>query len=153
VKEANRRTQGIKPACGYERSLVLARTSERKGEPPLKEHATAPRLCTLSASSLPVDQHEGLVPHTMQPARWSLRARNPHRHLHQCRVFSTAEPVPRLEAAPRVTQQCQLGTAVMGQSAAGVGTAVDVAKSGSAITAATDGRKQRSNHAQARILS
>jgi hypothetical protein len=89
----------------------------------------------------------------MQPARWSLRARNPHRHLHQCRVFSTAEPVLRLEAAPRVTQQCQLGTAVTGQSAAGVGTTVDVAKSGPAITAATDGRKQRSNHAQARVLS
>jgi hypothetical protein len=27
-----------------------------------------------------------------------------HRHLRQCRVFSTAEPVPRLEAALRVTQ-------------------------------------------------
>jgi hypothetical protein len=39
-----------------------------------------------------------------------------------------------------------LGAAVMGQSAAGVGTTVDMTKSGPAITAATDGRKQRSDH-------
>jgi hypothetical protein len=145
--------QGMKPPCGYKRSLILARTSGRKIEPPRREHATAPQLCTLSASSLPVDQQEGPVPHTVQPARWSLRARKPHRHLRQCCVFSTAEPVPQLKAAPRVTQQCQLSAAVTGQSVAGVGTAVDVAKSGPTIAAATDGRKQRSNHPQARVLS
>jgi hypothetical protein len=93
-----------------------------------------------------VDQHESPVPPTMQSARRSLRARKLHRHLRQCRVFSTVELVPRLEAALRVTQQCQLGAAVMGQSATGLGTAVDVAKSGPAITGAIDGRKQRSDH-------
>jgi hypothetical protein len=76
VKEANRRTQGLEPPCGYKRSLILAGTSGQKSEPPRREHATAPRLYTL-----PVDQHEGPVPHTMQPARWSLRARKPHHHL------------------------------------------------------------------------
>jgi hypothetical protein len=60
--------KGMKPPCGYKRSLILAGTSGRKGEPPRREHETAPRLCTLSASSLPVDQHEGPVPPTMQPA-------------------------------------------------------------------------------------
>jgi hypothetical protein len=73
--------QGIKPPCGYKRSLILAGTSGRKGEPPRREHATTPRLCTLSASSLLVDQHEGSVPPTMQPARRSLRARKLHCHL------------------------------------------------------------------------
>jgi hypothetical protein len=136
----------MKPPCGYKGSLILAGTSGRKGEPPRRERATAPRLCTLSTSSLPVDQHEGPVPPTMQPARRSLCARKLHRHLRQCRDFSTAEPVPRLEAAPRVTQQCQLGAAVTGQSVAGVGTTVDVAKSGPTIAATTDGRKQRSDH-------
>jgi hypothetical protein len=153
AKKANRRMRGMKPPCGYKRSLVLAGTSGRKSEPPRREHATAPRLCTLSASSLPVDQHKGPVPHTMQLALWSLRARKPHRHLRQCCVFSTAEPVPRLEAAPRVTQQCQLSAAVTSQPVAGVGTTVDMAKSGPAITAPTDGRKRRSNHPQARVLS
>jgi hypothetical protein len=41
----------------------------------------------------------------------------------------------------------------MGQSAAGGGAAVDMAKSGSAVIAAADGRKQRSNRLQARVPS
>jgi hypothetical protein len=113
----------------------------------------APRLCTHSASSHLVGQHEGPSPHVMQPAQRLLRARKPHRHSRQCRVFSTAEPVPRLEAALRVTQQCQWSATITGQSAAGRGTTVDMAKSGPAVIAAADGRKQRSNHLQARVPS
>jgi hypothetical protein len=45
-----------------------------------------------------------------------------------------------------VTQQCQLSAAITGQSAAGVGAAVDMAKGGPAITTATDEREQHSNH-------
>jgi hypothetical protein len=82
-----------------------------------------------------------------------LRARKLHRHSRQCRVFLTAEPVPRLEAALCVTQQCQLSATITGQSAAGIGATVDMAKSGPAVIAAADGRKQRSNHLQARTLS
>jgi hypothetical protein len=67
----------------------------------------------------------------------------PHRHLRQCRVFSTMEPMLRLEAALRVTQQCQLSATIMGQSAAGGGTTIDMAKSGPAVIATTDKRKQR----------
>jgi hypothetical protein len=52
-----------------------------------------------------------------------------------------------------VTQQCQLSATITGQSAAGIGTTVDMAKSEPAVIAATDGQKQRSNHLQARILS
>jgi hypothetical protein len=51
-----------------------------------------------------------------------------HRHLRQCRAFSIAEPVPRLEAALRVTQQCQLSATITGQSAAGGGVTVDMPK-------------------------
>jgi hypothetical protein len=61
--------------------------------------------------------------------------------------------VPRLEAALRVTQQCQLSATITGQSAAGIGATVDMAKSGPTVIAETDGRKQRSNHLQARILT
>jgi hypothetical protein len=73
--------------------------------------------------------------------------------LRQCRVFSTAEPVPRLKAALRVTQQCQLSATITGQSAAGRGATVDMAKSGPTVIVATDVWKQQSNHLQARILS
>jgi hypothetical protein len=52
-----------------------------------------------------------------------------------------------------VTQQCQLSAAIMGHSAAGIGTTVDMTKGELTVIAATDVRKQRSNHLQARILS
>jgi hypothetical protein len=52
-----------------------------------------------------------------------------------------------------VTQQCQLSATITGQSAAGIGVTVDMAKSGPTVIAATDVRKRRSNHLQARILS
>jgi hypothetical protein len=75
----------------------------------------------------------------------------PHRHLHQCRAFSTAEPVPRLEATLRMAQQCQSSTTIMGQSPAGGGVTVDMAKSGPVVMAAADERRQRSNRLQARV--
>jgi hypothetical protein len=71
----------------------------------------------------------------------------------ECRASSTAELVPRLEAALRMTQQCQLKATAMGQTAAGVGTTVSMAKSGPAVIAAADERKQRSNRLKARVPS
>jgi hypothetical protein len=50
-------------------------------------------------------------------------------------------------------QQCQPSTSVTGQSAAGEGATVDMAKSGPAVMAAVDGRKQQSNHLQAHVPS
>jgi hypothetical protein len=46
-----------------------------------------------------------------------------------------------------------LSTTIMGQSAAGGGAAVDMAKSGPTVIAAVDGRKRRSNRLQARVPS
>jgi hypothetical protein len=75
-----------------------------------------------------------------------------HRPLRQYRAFSTAEPEPRLEATLRMAQQCQPSTTVTGQSVAGEGMTVDMAKSGPTIMAA-GGRKQQSNHLQAHVPS
>jgi hypothetical protein len=44
----------------------------------------------------------------------------------------------------RITQQCQPGTSVMGQSTAGEGATVDMARNGPAVMAVAGGRKQRS---------
>jgi hypothetical protein len=55
-----------------------------------------------------------------------------HRHSHHYRVSSTVEPVPRLEATPRMTQQRQPGATV------------NTAKNGPAVMAVAGGRKQRS---------
>jgi hypothetical protein len=76
-----------------------------------------------------------------------------HRHLRQYRAFSTAEPVPRLKATPRMAQQCQPGASVTGQSAAGEGATVDMAKSGPAVMTAAGGRKQQLNRLQAHVPS
>jgi hypothetical protein len=68
-----------------------------------------------------------------------------HRHSRHYRASSTAEPVPRLEATLRMTQQCQPGPPVTGQLAAGEGAMVDTARNGPAVMAVADGRKQRSS--------
>jgi hypothetical protein len=66
-----------------------------------------------------------------------------HRHSRHYRASSTAEPVPQLEATLRMTQQCQPGTSVTGQSAAGEGATIDTARNGPAVMAVAGGRKQR----------
>jgi hypothetical protein len=43
-----------------------------------------------------------------------------------------------------MAQQCQLGTSITGQSAAGEGATVDAAKNGAAVMAVAGGQKQRS---------
>jgi hypothetical protein len=59
----------------------------------------------------------------------------------------------RLEATLRMAQQCQPSTSITGQSAAGEGAMVDMAKSGPAVMAAAGGRKQRSSRLQAHVPS
>jgi hypothetical protein len=61
--------------------------------------------------------------------------------------------MPRLEATMRIAQQCQPSASITGQSIAGEGTTVDMAKSGPAVMAAAGRRKQQSNHLQAHVPS
>jgi hypothetical protein len=61
--------------------------------------------------------------------------------------------VPRLEATLRMAQQCQPSTPITGQSAAGEGATIDMAKSGPAVMAVAGGRKQRSSRLQAHVSS
>jgi hypothetical protein len=68
-----------------------------------------------------------------------------HCHSRHYRASSTAEPVPRLEATLRMTQQCQPGTSVMGQSAAGEGATVGTTRNGPTVMAVAGGRKQWSS--------
>jgi hypothetical protein len=67
-----------------------------------------------------------------------------HRPSCHYRASSTVEPVQRLEATLHMTQQCQPGAPVTGQSAAGEVATVDAAKNGPAVMAVAGGRKQRS---------
>jgi hypothetical protein len=61
--------------------------------------------------------------------------------------------VPRLKATPCMAQQCQPGASVTGQSAAGEGATVDMAKSGPTVMVKAGGRKQQSNRLQAHVPS
>jgi hypothetical protein len=45
-----------------------------------------------------------------------------------------------------MTQQCQPGASITGQSAAGEGVTIDAAKNGPTVMAVAGGRKQRSRH-------
>jgi hypothetical protein len=76
-----------------------------------------------------------------------------HRHSRHYCASSTAEPVPRLEATLRMTQQCQPSTSVMGQSAAGEGATVDTTRNGPAVMTVAGGRKKRSSRQRAHVPS
>jgi hypothetical protein len=136
AKKANRRTRGMQPPHGYKRSPIFAETGGQKGGLPRDRHPTAPQPCALSASTISGG------PAQRKRARMSCNRRAGYdvqratATCTECRASSTVEPIPQLEAALRMTQQCQLKVTAMGQSAAGVGTTVGMAKSGPAVTAA-----------------
>jgi hypothetical protein len=106
--------------------------------------------CTLSTSTHPAWRPRPTRHVTGTPVATCEKL---HRHLRQYRAFSTAEPVPQLEATLRMAQHCQPSTSVTGQSAAGEGATVDMAKSGLAVMAAAGGRRQQSNCLQAHVPS
>jgi hypothetical protein len=110
----------------------------------------SPPRCTPSASTHPAWRPRPTRHETGAPVTTCEKL---HRHLRQCRAFSTAETVPRLEATLHMAQQCQPSTSVTGQSAARGGATVDMAKSGPAVMAAAGERKQQSNHLQAHVPS
>jgi hypothetical protein len=141
-KKPNRRTRCAQLPSGYEHSFTFAQTSGRKGGPPCRRHATAPRRRTLSTSTRPAWRPRPTRHVTGAPVTTCKKL---HRHLRQYRGLSTAEPIPRLEATLRMTRQCQPSTSVTGQSAVGEGATVDTARNGPVLMAVAGGRKQRSS--------
>jgi hypothetical protein len=141
-KKPNRRARCAQLPSGYEHSSTFTQTSERKGGPPCRRHATAPRGRTLSTLTRPSWRPRPTHHVTGAPVATCKKL---HRHSHHYRASLTAEPVPRLEATLRMTQQCQPGTSVTGRSAAGEGTMVNTARNGPAVMAVAGGRKQRSS--------
>jgi hypothetical protein len=100
-------------------------------------------VCTLSTSTRPAWRPRPTRHVTGAPVATCKKL---HRHSRHYRASSTVEPVPRLEATLRMTQQCQPGPSVTGQSATGEGATVDTARNGPAVMAVAGGRKQRSSH-------
>jgi hypothetical protein len=149
-KKPNRRARCAQLPSGYEHSSTFAQTSEQKGGPLCRRHATAPRGRTLSTSTR--------LAWRPRPTRHVTGApvtayKKPHRHSRHYRASSTAKPVPRLEVTLRMTQQCQPGTSVTGQSATGEGATVDTTRNGPAVMTVAGGRKQPSRSQQAHAPS
>jgi hypothetical protein len=108
---------------------LLPRPTGGRGGQPCRRHATAP-----SGRASPTPNTPAWRP---RPTRHSTGApdaacKQPHRHLRHHRASSIAEPIPRLEATQRTTQQRQPDAAV------------NAAKSGPTVMTVAGGREQRS---------
>jgi hypothetical protein len=120
----------VRPAVTSDSPLLPRPTGERGGQP-CRRHATAP-----SGRTSPAPNTLAWRP---RPTRHATGAPNAscmqlHRHLRHYRASSTAEPIPRLEATQRTTQQRQPGTTV------------NTAKCGPAVMAVAGGQEQRPRH-------
>jgi hypothetical protein len=130
----NRRSQTAawgahnRPAVTSDPPLLPRPTGERGGQP-CRRHATAP-----SGRASPTPNAPAWRPRPMRHANGAPDAacKQPHRHLRHHRASSIAEPIPRLEATQRTTQQRQPDAAV------------NAAKSGPAVMTVAGGREQRS---------
>jgi hypothetical protein len=140
-KKPSRHARCAQLPSGYKHSSTFAQTSGRKGGQPCRRHATAPSGRAPSTPTRPAWRPRPTRHATGAPVATCEQLHRPSRHY---RASLTAEPVPRLEATLRMTQQCQPGTSITGQSAAGGGATVDTAENGPTVMAVAGGRKQRS---------
>jgi hypothetical protein len=128
-KKPNHRARCMQPPSGYKRSSTFAgpageRADSRAGSMQPRQVGAPLRLPT----------HPAWRPRPTRHATGALVAacEQLHRHLHYYHASSTVEPVPRLEATLRMTQQCQPSTMI------------NTAKNGPAVMAVAGGKEQRS---------
>jgi hypothetical protein len=117
-----------RPAVTSDPPLLPRPTGGRSGQP-CRRHATAP-----SGHASPTPNAPAWRPRPTRHATGAPDAacRQLHRHLRHHRASSVAEPMPRLEATQRTTQQRQPGATV------------NAAESGPAVMTVAGGREQRS---------
>jgi hypothetical protein len=130
-KKPNHRARCMQPPSGYEHSSTFAQTSGRKGGQPCRRHATAVVGAPLRLPTRPAWRPRPTRHATGAPVATCEQL---HCHPHHYRASSTAEPVPRLEATQRTTQQRQPGAMV------------NAAKNGPTVMAVAGGQEQRSRH-------
>jgi hypothetical protein len=108
---------------------LLPRPTGGRGGQPCRRHATVPGGRASPTSDTPAWRPRPTRLATSAPVA---ACKQPHRHLHHRRTSSVAEPMPRLEATQRTTQQCQPGATV------------NAAESGPAVMTVAGGREQQS---------
>ena len=117
-----------RPAVTSDPPLLPRPTGERGGQP-CRRHATAP-----SGRASPTPDTPAWRPRPTRRVTGAPDAacKQLHRHLRHHRASSIAEPIPRIEATQRATQQRQPDAAV------------NAAESGPAVMTVAGGREQRS---------
>jgi hypothetical protein len=119
-----------RPAVATDPSLLPRPTGGRGGQP-CRRHATTPSGRASPTPNTPAWRPRPTRHTTGTP---DAACKQPHRHLRHHRTSSIAEPMPRLEATQRTTQQRQPDAAV------------NAAKSGPTVMTVAGGREQRSRH-------
>jgi hypothetical protein len=108
---------------------LLPRPTGGRGGQPCRRHATAPGGRASPTSDTPAWRPRPTRQATSAPVA---ACKQPRHHLCHSRAPSVAEPMPRLEATQRTTQQRQPGAAV------------NAAESGPAVMTVAGGREQQS---------
>jgi hypothetical protein len=128
-KKPNRRAWCTQSPSGYKRPPLLPRPTGGRGGQPCRRHATAPSGRASLTPNTPAWRPRPMRHATGAP---DAACKQLHRHLRHRRASSITEPMPRLEATQRTTQQRQPDAAV------------NATKSGPAVMTVAGGREQRS---------
>ena len=130
------RAEEAKPPCAVRTTAqrlqatpLLPRPAGERGGQPCRRHATAPGGRASPTSDTPAWRPSPTRHATSAP---DVACKQLHRHLRHHRASSVAEPMPRLKATQRTTQQRQHGATV------------NAAESGPAVMTVAGGREQRS---------
>jgi hypothetical protein len=113
--EARRRRTTVQGACNclaVMRPFIFGVTSSQEGEPPHKEHATAPQLCAPSSSPKPAvkkaNRHEGSVQPPCSCAPLSFAATGGPTWGPRPTCQATSAPVTRCRKSHHRSRQCHI---------------------------------------------
>jgi hypothetical protein len=131
LAQGRRSQTAARGACNRPAFTSAPPLSPKPADERADSHAGGMQPCQVGAP-LRLPTHPGWGPTRHATGAPVATCKQLHRHSHHCRASSTAEPVPRLEATQRTTQQRQPGATV------------NAAKNGPAVMAVAGGQEQRS---------
>jgi hypothetical protein len=133
LAQSRRSQTAARGACNRPAVTSIPPLSPRPAGERAGSHAGGMQPCQVGAPlRLPTHPAWGPTPTRHATGAPVATCKQLHRHSHHCHASSTAEPVLRLEATLRTTQQCQPSATV------------NTAKNGQAVMAVAGGREQRS---------
>jgi hypothetical protein len=133
LAQGRRSQTAARGACNHPAVTSAPPLSPRPADERAGSHAGGMQPCQVGAPlRFPTRPAWGPTPTRHATGAPVATCKQLHRHSHHCRASSTVEPVPRLEATQRTTQQRQPGATV------------NTTKNGPAVMAVAGGQEQRS---------